>query len=188
MASRRTQPYKRPILGSLASCSTSDVMRVVSTASAFPVLENGGQAGANDYIAPLPPSMLGRGPRATMRRAFSVCDQKAGPASSSGSDRSDPDIVDASPCAGARVVSHFDVGSSAMGKTASVSGFRTVGHSASVGVGLTPSENNGGMLGFGENEKDGKVLPCHRVKEDGLVRITHDTVSGKSSVRTPSVA
>jgi M-phase inducer tyrosine phosphatase len=32
-------------------------------------------------------------------------------------------------------------------------------------------------LAFGANEMDGKILPCHRVKEDGLVRITHETVS-----------
>lgn len=34
-----------------------------------------------------------------------------------------------------------------------------------------------GMPGFGDNEMDGKILPCHKVKEDGLVRITSDTVS-----------
>lgn len=33
-----------------------------------------------------------------------------------------------------------------------------------------------GMPGFGDNEMDGKVLPCHKVKVDGLVRITPDTV------------
>jgi M-phase inducer tyrosine phosphatase len=35
----------------------------------------------------------------------------------------------------------------------------------------------GGLPGFGDNEMDGKILPCHKVKEDGLVRITPDTVS-----------
>lgn len=34
-----------------------------------------------------------------------------------------------------------------------------------------------GLPGFGDNEMDGKILPCHKVKEDGLVRITADTVS-----------
>lgn len=34
-----------------------------------------------------------------------------------------------------------------------------------------------GMPGFGDNEMDGKILPCHKVKEDGLVRITPATVS-----------
>jgi M-phase inducer tyrosine phosphatase len=35
----------------------------------------------------------------------------------------------------------------------------------------------GGLPGFGDNEMDGKILPCHKVKEDGLVRISHETVS-----------
>lgn len=34
-----------------------------------------------------------------------------------------------------------------------------------------------GMPGFGDNEALGKVLPCHRVREDGLMRITAQTVS-----------
>lgn len=33
-----------------------------------------------------------------------------------------------------------------------------------------------GMPGFGDNEAHGKILPCHRVTEDGLMRITADTV------------
>jgi M-phase inducer tyrosine phosphatase len=35
----------------------------------------------------------------------------------------------------------------------------------------------GGLPGFGDNEMDGKILPCHKVKEDGLVRISPETVS-----------
>ena len=34
-----------------------------------------------------------------------------------------------------------------------------------------------GLGGFGDNEAQGKILPCHRVREDGLMRITYDTVS-----------
>lgn len=34
-----------------------------------------------------------------------------------------------------------------------------------------------GLPGFGDNEAHGKVLPCHRVTEDGLMRISCDTVS-----------
>lgn len=34
-----------------------------------------------------------------------------------------------------------------------------------------------GMPGFGDNEALGKVLPCHRVREDGLMRIKPQTVS-----------
>lgn len=33
-----------------------------------------------------------------------------------------------------------------------------------------------GLPGFGPNEVDGKILPCHKVKEDGLVRITSETM------------
>ncbi|KAJ8078718.1 m-phase inducer phosphatase [Marasmius tenuissimus] len=33
-----------------------------------------------------------------------------------------------------------------------------------------------GMPGFGDNEAHGKTLPCHRVSEDGLMRITPDTI------------
>lgn len=41
----------------------------------------------------------------------------------------------------------------------------------------SPSQmRKAGMPGFGDNEMDGKVLPCHKVKEDGLVRITPSTV------------
>ena len=37
--------------------------------------------------------------------------------------------------------------------------------------------NNSGLGGFGDNEAHGKILPCHRVKEDGLMRISVKTVS-----------
>ncbi|KAG8739047.1 cell division cycle- protein [Ceratobasidium sp. 414] len=33
-----------------------------------------------------------------------------------------------------------------------------------------------GLPGFGDNEADGKVLPCHKVREDGLMRINCDTL------------
>ena len=34
-----------------------------------------------------------------------------------------------------------------------------------------------GLGSFGDNEAHGKILPCHRVREDGLMRITSKTVS-----------
>ncbi|KAF7796724.1 hypothetical protein EIP86_007907 [Pleurotus ostreatoroseus] len=34
-----------------------------------------------------------------------------------------------------------------------------------------------GLGSFGDNEAHGKILPCHRVKEDGLMRITASTVN-----------
>lgn len=41
-----------------------------------------------------------------------------------------------------------------------------------------PSPSPGGALGgFGASEKEGKILPSHTVKDDGLVRITPDTMA-----------
>ena len=37
-----------------------------------------------------------------------------------------------------------------------------------------------GLPGFGDNEAHGKILPCHRVREDGLMRITPQTVGSAS--------
>ncbi|KAI0290437.1 hypothetical protein B0F90DRAFT_1653306 [Multifurca ochricompacta] len=34
-----------------------------------------------------------------------------------------------------------------------------------------------GLGGFGDNEAHGKILPCHRVREDGLMRINCDTLN-----------
>lgn len=39
-----------------------------------------------------------------------------------------------------------------------------------------------GLGGFGDNEAGGKILPCHRVREDGLMRITAETVSPPKSM------
>ncbi|CAL1703748.1 unnamed protein product [Somion occarium] len=36
--------------------------------------------------------------------------------------------------------------------------------------------NASGLGGFGDNEAHGKILPCHRVKEDGLMRISVKTM------------
>jgi M-phase inducer tyrosine phosphatase len=38
-----------------------------------------------------------------------------------------------------------------------------------------------GLPGFGDNEAHGKILPCHRVTEDGLMRIKPQTVRMLSS-------
>jgi M-phase inducer tyrosine phosphatase len=40
----------------------------------------------------------------------------------------------------------------------------------------SPSASGAGMPGFGDNEAHGKILPCHRVTEDGLMRINSQTV------------
>ena len=47
------------------------------------------------------------------------------------------------------------------------------------GAKLSPAPTPGrspGLPRFGDNEMDGKILPCQRVKDDGLMRITPQTV------------
>lgn len=39
--------------------------------------------------------------------------------------------------------------------------------------------------GFGDNEAHGKILPCHRVKEDGLMRVNQQTVRIISTLSLP---
>ncbi|KAF8326000.1 uncharacterized protein EI90DRAFT_3018747 [Cantharellus anzutake] len=47
-----------------------------------------------------------------------------------------------------------------------------------------------GLPGFGDCEADGKILPCHKVREDGLMRITpktlHDLIQGHYSMQIGS--
>ena len=49
-----------------------------------------------------------------------------------------------------------------------------MGHAASPV--RTPGIAARSLPGFGDSEADGKVLPCHKVREDGLMRISADTV------------
>lgn len=52
------------------------------------------------------------------------------------------------------------------------------GASPSVNKSVSESPSAKFMLaGFGDNESLGKILPCHRVREDGLMRIAPKTVS-----------
>lgn len=41
----------------------------------------------------------------------------------------------------------------------------------------TREDGDAGLSGARDAEMHGKVLPCHKVKEDGIVRITPATVS-----------
>jgi len=43
-----------------------------------------------------------------------------------------------------------------------------------------------GLPGFGDNEAHGKILPCHRVTEDGLMRINNQTVSSLRFLHNPA--
>jgi hypothetical protein len=48
----------------------------------------------------------------------------------------------------------------------------------------SPEQSQSFTSGFGCKEAEGKILPCHSVKEDGLMRITSDTVSlNETSIR-----
>ena len=63
-----------------------------------------------------------------------------------------------------------------MAKVASIGGTSDM---KSAGARLPPVSSFGqspGLPRFGDNEMDGKILPCQRVKDDGLVRITSQTV------------
>ena len=63
-----------------------------------------------------------------------------------------------------------------MAKVASVGGTSDM-KAAGARVSPVPSFGRSpGLPRFGDNEMDGKILPCQRVKDDGLVRITSQTV------------
>lgn len=181
LAARRGQPYKRPSIlpvpladGASASGSTN---------SAYPILY-----GAKPTLGGVPSGMFPRAATAPMRRAFSVCDQTAMPEMSE-----DESEYEASPSVAATAHAEYArrTGSRFVPRVDGSPGFKPCRQSmpsAADGVGGSPCGKGkkaspfgrGGMPGFGDNEMDGKILPCHKVKEDGLVRITSSTVSHRS--------
>lgn len=184
IASRRGPSYKRPTLGPLAAPSCDDATRTASTNSAFPILygppkQTLGQSGT-----------FPRAANAPMRRAYSVCDQNI----ANEMDDEDSEFEN-SPCVGAHAEYARRYGARMAPKVDGSPGFKSVRASiAASGEGVvsplhkgkkTSPYGPGGLPGFGDNEIDGKILPCHKVKEDGLVRITPDTLdellSGKYS-------
>lgn len=65
------------------------------------------------------------------------------------------------------------------GVTALVEQERGSPSSRELSVELSPATKllrSAGLPGFGDNESHGKLLPCHRVREDGLMRINVKTV------------
>ena len=63
-----------------------------------------------------------------------------------------------------------------MAKGASIGGMSDM---KAAGAMLRPAPALGrspGLPRFGDNEMDGKTVPCQRVKDDGLMRITSQTV------------
>ncbi|WRT65684.1 uncharacterized protein IL334_002629 [Kwoniella shivajii] len=181
VASRRNPSYKRPALGPLAAGPSADGgQRTASAASAFPILYGtsqatlgGGQSGT------FPRSGL-----APMRRAFSVCDQNK-----MHEMEEDESEYEASPSmAGTQAEYMRRYGPRGVPKVDGSPGFKPVRASiATSGQGIASPVGKkgkqkvspygpGGLPGFGDNEMDGKILPCHKVKEDGLVRISPNTL------------
>ncbi len=175
LGTRRAQPYKRQLLWAMP---TADIQRSDSPASsAYPILYGGEQKATLGQVGTFP-----RLSTAPMRRAFSVCDQPPMPETDE-----DESEYEASPSTGGahaeyarrhgtKYVPRVDgsPGFKPMRSSIAVSG---EGMTSPVGKGKKPSPYGpGGLPGFGDNEMDGKILPCHKVKEDGLVRITADTV------------
>lgn len=177
-SSRKMQPYKRPTLMTLASID--GIPRPAVTA-ALPKMESS-TASASQATFKVP--VLPRPGMGGMRRAYSVCTQTQGVMDSTDGDTDVEDSPSTSKNGGhgPRVVSHVETGPG--------TGFQSIKH---LGGRITPDTSvsdalalakgkqgspyvQAGFLGFGENELDGKILPCHKVKEDGLVRITPETV------------
>lgn len=119
-----------------------------------------------------------------MRRAYSVCDQPQ-----LGEQSEEDSEFDGSPSVGAAQAEYARRhGKRVEPRVDGSPNFKPMRSSLAVptqGCGASPSnaksQKSGsftkGLPGFGDNEMDGKILPCHKVKEDGLVRVTPQTVS-----------
>jgi M-phase inducer tyrosine phosphatase len=176
-ATRRAgQPYcRRPLLSAVQPVHPP---RSDTVTSAFPILQRP-MTGVGSFP---------RGAPAPMRRAQSVCDQPKMMMEMS----EDESEFEASPSVeyarrtGSRVAPRVD-GSP---------GFKPMRSSLAIPIDAAASPSgkckkaspygSGGMPRFGDNEMDGKILPCHKVKEDGLVRVAPDTVSIFKAVMNPA--
>ena len=157
-----------------------DVEAQRSASSAYPIL----------YGGPKPTLNIGatfsKAAPAPMRRAFSVCDQQQ-MGNTSVETEDDESEYEASPSATIHAEYARRHGQKFVPRVDGSPGFKPMrsSYAATTGVMESPSAKgkrpspfrSGGLPGFGDNEMDGKILPCHKVKEDGLVRITPDTVS-----------
>ena len=113
-----------------------------------------------------------------MRRAYSVCDQPAMPETDE--DESENEYSPSTSGLHAEYARRH--GTKYVPRIDGSPGFKPMRSSIAVSgegmEGKKPSSYGpGGLPGFGTNEMDGKILPCHKVKEDGLMRISADTVS-----------
>lgn len=163
-ANRRTQPYKRPQLAPFTAADGAGC-KISSTASALPMLEHNSELQNGLLTAGNIPSEALRRPNGlSMRRAYSVCDQGNNAESFDGE-------TSASNASSGRVLSTIETSSSSAIHPLIHVGGRLAMESSS------DKPHSPFAMNFGENEMDGKILPCHKVKEDGLVRISHETVS-----------
>jgi len=173
LASRRREPYnKRPLL--IATNTAHEIPTHSGTASALPVMD--GKSGQPAAIFSLARAARPSG-QPPMRRAHSVCDQSnAAEGTSHDQTRDAPSGMSTNP---GRVVSHIETGTTGLQAIHHLGGRITPDNfgSSGDGAGQKAPFAQAGLLGFGANEMEGKVLPCHSVKEDGLVRVTKETVS-----------
>ncbi|KAI9632603.1 tyrosine phosphatase [Dioszegia hungarica] len=176
LGTRRPQPYKRPML---APVNTADT-RMQSFGSADAVLYPSLPAGSAQ-LAPFARAMA-----APMRRAYSVCDQPNVPDISE--DESEYEASPSNPgglgrpggarqkLGGSRLATGVDGSPGVKPMRSSIAVPMVAADGASPMRKGKWASPYAGMPGFGDNEMDGKILPCHKVKEDGLVRITPDTL------------
>lgn len=170
--------------------------RSTSAASAYPILYGGpkssnGLLNGSGFPKPSRPTgLLGNQP---MRRAYSVCDQQQmgqmgtpGGGETEGEDESE---FENSPSMSIHAEYARRNGQKFVPRVDGSPNFKPVRSSFAVPTvnckSPTSSKSKstkagpygpGGLPGFGDNEMDGKILPCHKVKEDGLVRITPETL------------
>lgn len=175
LASRRREPYnKRPLF-----MSSSTMLETGSKTALVDSKASGkeDEASRPTTTRPLVSARI-PGPN-SMRRAYSVCSQ--GPSLESHPDQESraEDANSPSAVPTARVVSHFETSSSGLQSFHQLGRRGTPENSHSKALNKTSASPfaQAGLLGFGANEMEGKILPCHRVKEDGLVRISRETVS-----------
>ncbi|KAL7410653.1 hypothetical protein BDY24DRAFT_171031 [Mrakia frigida] len=198
LASRsRLGPYKRPALTHFqTSNNMDDANTSPSQSSAYPILTNTSLANG---AAPPPPTdgTLFAGatfPRALppMRRAYSVSTEQvhvelrvdSSPSASNSSQFEDsPSQLSVGVQQEYAQRHHSRVVRLADGTAA----FRPAreGETAECAMKSPMKESSPSSMfgGFGSNEKDGKILPCHSAKEDGLMRIKcstlDDLINGK---------
>ena len=150
---------------------TSDEVsqRSISAASAYPIL-CGSQ---NTLVAKFPNAGN------PMRRAYSVCDQPNMMSTPGGADEDESEFEDSPSVHGEYAKRH---GQKYVPRVDGSPGFKPARSSYAApaaspsGKGKKASPLGSGLPGFGDNEMTGKILPCHKVKEDGLVRISSQTL------------